>query len=515
MANTEEMLRRAAEGNPGAPLAQRTLAGLSKKDRRAVQRAAAQGETPAAEVEPTLEPAAVDPIAAAQALLARSSEIDESYSEFHEGRDAVLEREQVCLRTYRELYGRHRSRLNDTRWCATKQGAEVLGALEALRAEVDMLSEITLESPDYDLLWRARKAARQDDFVACVLAASEPIVSASGTTKPILVAVSAKGRDALKEQGVEDKFFFRADRQTFYPNGYEHRVEVRRVVRELQQLLRRAQAGFKHERKRTEALLKEFASDRVDTAGTPLDLAKLLSVAEPSPYGEVSVDVALYISKFEHVPTGETAPALHRGVVHLSVQNTTDAETGGPAKLVTIREAVGNLERTLPAAGVRWLIPLGSRGNGTLGLRVGERIPDSKKMRCPKEYEHVSLALLWYIQDKLWETERFKETVGQQLGLAAYQRYEAWRQEKRGGKKGKGPKATTAAPASPAAQAQPAADTSATGAADGTTAGKPGKPGSDKRKRNRPKADASAGGNGVAPGTAATPVTTDGDPPQT
>lgn len=523
MPDVNEMLEKAREaaGSSGGTLAQAPV--LTNKQRRLMEREAkrqaAQGVEPPAAAEP--EPT-VDPIAQAKALLARGAEIDTAYSEFHEERDAAFERERACLRSYRELRGRHRRRLNDTRWCATPEGQQIVIALKALRVEVDRLSGITSTDVDYEVLWRAREAEHYSDFTECVLAASQPIVSAHGNAEAILVVVNDKQRTALERQGAEGKFFFRAERQTFYPNGYEHRLEVRRVVRELQQLLGRASVSARQERKQTEALLKEHAPGRNDSGGAPLDLITMLSVVEPSPY-QGRVDVALYIAGFEFMSPGEMQPRSHRGVVHLGVENGTDDVTGGPAKIFTIGGVIGSLERTLPAPGVRWLIPLTemqeNRGNGKLGLRVGDRIPDSRKRRSPEERQ--PLALLWHIQNAIWEMERYNQTIGQVFGIEAFQRYDAYRQEKRRPKKGGKPK-----PGKPAqGAAAPAAETSAEATApadtdtpDATAAGGtgPAPSGKPKRKRDRgPKADAASGGNGVAPGTAATPAPADGDPPPT
>ncbi|MDP3771059.1 MAG: hypothetical protein Q8R16_02045, partial [bacterium] len=212
-----------------------------------------------------------------------------------------------------------------------------------------------------------------------------------------------------------------------------------------------------------------------------------------------------------------------RGVVHLSVENDVDNVTGGPAKLVTVREVVGNIERPFPAAGVRWLIVLASRGKGKLGLDVGRRIPDSNKLENPED--RLPFAFLWHVQNELWAMQRYGQSIGQVFGVDAHLRYEAWRQEKRhpkkGGKSRRGQRAQGAA--APAAET-PAEDTAPAGtgtpdatATGGTPAEKPGKPGKPSgRPRDRgPKADAASGGNGVAPGTAATPAPAGDDPPTT
>ncbi|MDO8622598.1 MAG: hypothetical protein Q7R80_05195 [bacterium] len=516
-----EMLRRAAANNPGSPLAQGALVGLSKAERREARRAAEEAAQPPVAAEPVSE-STVDPIVAAQELLARGDEIDASFGEFRTQRDAALRREQDALQTYRKLLRHHRSRINDAKWCATSKGREVMTALTALREEIDRLNQITPGDPDYALLWRIRIAAEfQADFTTLVLAASEPIVTASGKADPILVVINREQKREMQEtsegerksDAVEEKFFFRADGKIFFPNGYERRLEVQRVVRELQQLRYRVDENYKRERSEAEALLKAHAPDRTDASGTPLDLVTLLSVDKPSPY-EGRVDVALYFGGFKFVPPSEMQQRPHRGVVHLSVQNMTDSVTGKPAKLVTLHAVVGNIERTLPAVGSPpWSIELTKYGDGEMGLRKGFNHPDDKP----------PLAHLRHVQQILWLANERKLTVGQVLGLAEFQQYEAWRQKKyrKPHRKGGGkPKPTQQAQGAAAPAAESSAETTApagTGTPDATATGGtgPAPGGKPKRKRDRgPKADAASGGNGVPAGATATPAPT-GDEPST
>lgn len=425
-------LRKAAEGRDGAfAHATRTA------EQRAADKAARRAERDQRRAEEAAATAAqppADPIAQARELLMRSGDIDTAYSAFHQQRDVALKREQECLRVYRELANRHRNRLNDTRWCATSEGTEVVRTLTALRDEVDRLSGIKPTDVDYQLLWMARIAVYHADYVACVLEAVQPLISAQGNAAPVLVAIDKVQEQALRDQGVREKFFFRVrtpEHQTFYPNDYT-RVEVQRVVRELQHLWSRSIESFRHERKRTRELLSTFAPDRADAAGNPLDLVRLLSIAEPSPYGDASVGVALYFGGFKFVPPGEMQPRIHRGVVHITVENGTDSETGGPAKLLMVCEAVGSLERTLPAAGVQWRIVLGKDGDGELGLRKGWNHPDDKP----------PLAHLRYVQQLLWLAQQRDWTLSQALGLVAYEEYEARRRPKGEGGKKQGTAAT-------------------------------------------------------------------------
>jgi|GEM_PF-5637261 len=448
----------------------------------------------------------VDPLDAAKALLERTDEIAEKYGDFRLRRDAAFEREQTCLRTYRDLYGQHRSRLNDTRWCATDEGRSVVSTLKALRDEIDQLSGITPTDPDYRILWMARIASYHSDYVGCVLAAAQPIVSAHGNADAILVAIDGEQEEALRAQGAQKKFFFRAEGQTFYPNGYKARPEVQRVVRELQQLWGRTIRTFVAERARTAKLLETHAPDRVDNAGVAFDIVRLLSVVEASPY-EGDVAVALYVKRFEFLAPGETEPRFYRGVVHLSVENGTDTETGGPAKLLTIHEVVGSIERTLPAAGGRWLIPLAKVGDGELGVRRGPNRLDDKQ----------PWALLRCLQNELFMAGRRRQTVGQVFGLEAYKAYE---QRRRGGRRksadGQAAKPESAAQAAeqpnpapsaevpqsaPTEPQQDAAPVEAPEPAAEIPPQKPRKPrGSQKAKPAGKKKKASAGGNNGADG---------------
>lgn len=407
-------LTKAAEGQTST-MAEAARASEAKKAEREQKRLEREQRARAAQPQ-------ADPIEAALAMLTRTAEIVTGYGDFRLQRDAAIEREQQALVVYRDLYGKHRSRLNDTRWCATDQGRSVVTTLKALRDEVDRLSGITPMDVDYRILWAARIASFYSDYVESVLTSAQPLVSPNGNADAILVAIDDGQEEALRAQGAQNKFFFRAEGQTFYPNGYKQRPEVQRVVRELQQLWGRTTRSFQMERRRTRDLLTQHGPDRVDSAGAALDLVKLLNVAEASPY-EGAVDVALYVSKFEFLAPGETEPRYYRGVVHLSVENTTDEETGGAAKLLTIHEVVGTLERTLPPAGMRWLIPLEKVGKGELGIWKGQnRIDD------PQPW-----ALLRYVQQTLFVAGKRSVTIGQAIGLDAYKGYE----ERRRGRKGK------------------------------------------------------------------------------
>ena len=222
--------------------------------------------------------------------------------------------------------------------------------------------------------------------------------------------------------------------------------------------------------------------------------------------------MALYIGGFKFVPPSEMQQRTHRGVVHLSVENTTDEQSGSPAKLITILAVIGNIERTLPAVGTRWIVELAKYGDGELGLRRGFNHTDDKP----------PMAHLRHAQQVLWlEQQKRGRTVSQALGLAAYQEFEAWRQEKRrpgkkGGKgKSEGQQAQgTAAPAAePAAEATAPADPNATGT---PAAVAPSTGGRRRRDRRRKIATpAGDGSNGVPPGTTATPALVDDDPPTT
>lgn len=339
----------AAAGNTGMAAAARKAA-----ERNAAKTATKAGGKPA--------PAAPKPTAQAQTADAKAHALVESgsallgndeiarvlaaYQESEEQRQREQDAERKCLDQLRAIHVQYRVLLRDRKWCQTHpDGVRISRQIEQLHATIDQLDGLSPTDPDAALMRKIRTGWTMGDLVYCMREATKPL---NDGIEPILREVSAAERKRMIDEGTLAKLFFRVDGKIWFPNGYEGRREVRRVTHSLIRLRARAGETMDQERRRQQELLRDHPASAIDL-GQAFGLARADQVSEPT-------GVALFIRKIVFQAPGKTDTRPWSGVVHVRIEPT-DAKPGVPGKRIAVVEAVGDIQRILPAQSI-WLLAL-------------------------------------------------------------------------------------------------------------------------------------------------------------
>lgn len=373
-------------------------------------------------------------LAQGDALLAPEAvaRVKSQHEQWLVGLEQRMRNEEALLEQLRTLHKTY-PQLKDRRWCdEDPEGRRLSKQVGDLHRALDGIYGATPTDPDYSIIRAMRSGSSYGDYADAIFLCVQDL---SNGAPGILRRIDREEERYLRRQGVIDDYFFRLAGKTYYPNGFEGRQEVRRVVGFLFGARFRGLRSLEIERVRQPELLTRNPVGADIGLVVSRDVNYQLSGA---------VEFAVFVDGLVFPRPNQTATRDWRGVVHLRVEPSD--HKGSPMKVFRIIEASGDIGRILEA-GKRWGVFLKSNPKalvaGSHGVRT--KMPD---------------ALLAYI-------ERRADTP-EALGLTAWQKHEdEWKKQKSGKRSGFGrrndaPKADQGASEQPAvasAEAQaPAAE---------------------------------------------------------
>lgn len=417
-------------------------AARAKGDTKAAKAAAAQARPDAisallAQGEALLDPAAV-------------AAVKTRYESWLAGLEQRMRDEDALLTQLQDLHRTHRS-LKDQRWCnEDPDGRKISKQVADLHRALDALYGAKPTDPDYPIIRAMRSGWTYGDYADAIYLCCQELPKGG---ESILCSIMPDEQRRLRRRGVMEDFFFHLGGKTYFPNGYEGRTEVRRVVGFLFGMRFRGLRSLEIERKRQPELLTEHPVG----ADIGLVVSRDVNYQLSGP-----IEFAAFIDGLVFPRPGQTTTRKWTGVVHLAVE---PAEyKGAPIKVVRVLESSGDISRILEP-GKRWGAFLKQDpkqlATGSHGVRT--KMPD---------------ALLSYIEQHAGNPEH--------LGLAAWQRHEDEWKERKGGKRKDAPKPPSGTGEQPAAAAESSEDKAPAVEAPAAT----------KKRVRKPRASAS-GNNGT------------------